>query len=385
MKQNITNCIIFAVALLTLFCFSDFDAKAEDNFSQDEYNIILSEYDLSFFDELDDDSKSILESFGLLDFDYERIINFSAKDMFNEFIIIVSQSAKTPLKSAAIIFIIISISSFFRSIKEAAEESELSSSFSSISALIIALLLLSDIKSTIAVSAVAISVCADFIYAFVPAFCVIVAASGSTVTALSTNAVLLSLGQALNYISKNVFLPLSNCFLALGICSGIRSELNLESLISTFKKYITGAISICATAFISVLSIRTAVASKADAIGLRSVRFAINSVVPVIGGAISEGLLSIQAYSSLIKSSVGIVGIISVAVLFLPSIVSVSLWRFFLSLCSVVSDVFSDNSVSCVLKAFANALLIINVILILSMVTTIISIGILVAARGSGA
>ena len=112
-------------------------------------------------------------------------------------------------------------------------------------------------------------------------------------------------------------------------------------------------------------------------------RFAINSVVPVIGGAISEGLLSIQAYSSLIKSSVGIVGIIAVLTVFVPPVLNVSFWRLFLSLCRTVSDIFNDRSVSSVLKAFEDSLLIMNVILILSMVTTIISIGILIAARGS--
>jgi len=157
----------------------------------------------------------------------------------------------------------------------------------------------------------------------------------------------------------------------------------LGAFINNCKKYLITAVSVCATAFVSILSLKTAVASKADVIGLRSVRFAINSVVPVIGGAISEGLLSIQAYSSLIKSSVGVVGIVAVALVFLPSILEVTFWRLFLSLCSTVSQMFSDSSVSSVLKAFTDALLIMNVILILSMVTTIISIGILIAAKGS--
>lgn len=71
--------------------------------------------------------------------------------------------------------------------------------------------------------------------------------------------------------------------------------------------------------FVSFLSFKTAVASRADAIGLRSVRFIINSVVPVIGSSISEGLLSIQSYSSLIKTSVGAVGIAAIASIFLPA------------------------------------------------------------------
>jgi stage III sporulation protein AE len=147
------------------------------------------------------------------------------------------------------------------------------------------------------------------------------------------------------------------------------------------RKIITSAISFSSATFVSILSIKTAVASKADALGLRSVRFAINSVVPVIGSAISEGLLSIQSYSSLIKSSVGVVGIIAVALVFLPSIIQVILWRFMLSICSVVSDVFGDNSVSLTLKAFKDSMLLVNVVLILSMMTTIVSIGILIAAR----
>ena len=125
----------------------------------------------------------------------------------------------------------------------------------------------------------------------------------------------------------------------------------------------------------SYLSLKTAVASRADALGLRSVRFAINSVVPIIGSSISEGLLSIQSYSSLIKTSVGIVGIIAISAIFLPAIINITLWRLSISAANICSKVFFDS------EAFSSVLLIINVLLILSMVTTIISLGILVASK----
>ncbi|MGN1123257.1 MAG: hypothetical protein ACI4RR_02860 [Eubacterium sp.] len=198
---------------------------------------------------------------------------------------------------------------------------------------------------------------------------------------MSVNTTLLILAQSLNFISSCVFVPVTNSFMALGICSSVRKELNLGGIISAAKNLITTAISTLSAAFVSVLSIKTAVASRADAIGLRSVRFAINSVVPVIGSSISEGLLSIQSYSSLIKTSVGIVGIIAVCSIFLPSIIEVSIWRFSLSLSGMFAQVFSDEGAYGCIKVFKDVLLIINVILILSMVTTIISIGILVAAK----
>lgn len=371
--------VIFLIALILIpVC-----ALAQEEYNEEEYNQTLEQFDLSFLEELDEDTYKVLDELGLTDFDYNKIIDFSFSDIADYLKEMIADGVKKPLYSCGIILLIIILSSFFQGFRESVNDSEMISLLSTVSALVIAVLLVSQLKYSISSACAAISVCADFIFAFVPAFCIIVATSGNTVTAFSTNTLLLSLAQALNFISENIFLPLSNCFLAVGICSGIRSELNLQQLIFNLKKYLTTAISVCATAFVSILSIKTAVSARVDAIGLRSMRFAINSVVPVIGGAISEGLLSIQAYSSLIKSSVGIVGIIAVLTVFVPPVLNVSFWRLFLSLCRTVSDIFNDRSVSSVLKAFEDSLLIMNVILILSMVTTIISIGILIAARGS--
>lgn len=366
--------IILAIPLIS-FC--------EEEFDKEKYNEIINEFDLSCFEELDNDTYNMLDSLGLTDFDYNNILEFSVMDFISSLKNIVKSSAETPIKSSLMIFIFIVFSSLFQSLKSTLNNDDISALYSTVSALIIAIVLIVKMKNTISLACTTMSVCADFIYAFVPVFCAIVATSGNTIAAFSTNTLLMTLAQALNYISSNIFVPLTNCFLAVGVCSGIRSELNLHSLIAVMKKYITAGISICAAAFVSVLSIKTAVAARADMLGLRSMRFAINTVVPVIGSAISEGLLSIQTYSSLIRSSVGVVGIIAVAFVFLPPIIEAALWRLFLSLISIVSDVFGDSSVSFVLKIFCDAMLIMNVILILSMVTTIISIGILIAAKGS--
>lgn len=384
MKRNFKKYfLIFIATLFILLAAFPVYAFGQDELNQEEYSKVLEQYDLSAFDELDDTSRELLDELGLTDFDYNTIVDFSVTDFLNTVKDTLLGSAKTPLEATALILVVIMLSSLFQSFKETVSDSGMASALSTVSAVIVALVLISKIKLTLSSACAAISVSADFVYAFIPVFCIIVAASGNTVAAFSTNTLLLSLAQILNFISKNIFIPLSNCFLALGICSGIRNELNLGAFISNCKKYLITAISVCSTAFVSILSLKTAVAARADAIGLRSVRFAINSVVPVIGGAISEGLLSIQAYSSLIRSSVGVVGIIAVALVFLPSILEVAFWRLFLNLCSTVSRMFSDSSVSSVLKAFTDALLIMNVILILSMVTTIISIGILIAAKGS--
>lgn len=370
----------FLIVLLVSLSFCT-TAFAQDSVNTDTYNEYLKNYDFSFFkDTLGDDAYSILRELGVDKFDLENITSVSMNDVANVLKELVAGSVKSPLEGALTILIFIVLSSFFQSMK-VSDGSSLDGVYSTSTALIIAVVLMIKMSTAVAMSASAIKIASDFIYAFVPVFCAIVAVSGGITTAFSTNTTVLLLSQGLSFLSSNLFVPLINCFMAIGICSSLNTKLNLFKLVSSLKRMITSAVSFCAAAFVSVLSIKTAVSARADILGIRSLRFVINNIVPVIGGTISEGLLSIQSYSSLIKSSVGVVGIIGVALVFLPSIVQIVVWRLVLSLCAVISDIFEDRAVSGVLQAFRESMLLMNVVLILSMVTTIISIGILIAAR----
>ncbi len=373
---------IFLCALL-LFLLIPISSYSMD-YSEEEYNETLSSYDLSSFEkELDADTYKMLDELGVLDFSYESITGLSFNDIVGLLKSLFQKKAELPIKSSVTVLIFILLSAFLQSLKAESDDS-VNMIYSTATALLVATVVLVKLTSTVSLASMAISVASNFVYAFIPVFCSIVVASGGITTGFSTNTTLLILAQGLSFISSNVFMPIVNCYLALGVTSSLRYELNLDKLLSSVKKIITTCISFVSGVFVSVLSVKTAVAGRADMLGLRSIRFAINSVVPVIGSSISEGLLSIQAYSSLIKSSVGIVGVIAVVLVFLPSIIEVVLWRISLTLCVIVSDIFGDKSVSAVLNAFLNTLLLINVILILSMVTTVISFGILIAAGGVG-
>lgn len=373
---------IFLCALL-LFLFIPVSSYSMD-YSEEEYNKTLSSYDLSSFEkELDADTYKMLDELGVLDFSYESITGLSFNDIVGLLKSLFQKKAELPIKSSVTVLIFILLSAFLQSLKAESDDS-VNMIYSTATALLVATVVLVKLTSTVSLASMAISVASNFVYAFIPVFCSIVVASGGITTGFSTNTTLLILAQGLSFISSNVFMPIVNCYLALGVTSSLRYELNLDKLLSSLKRIITTCISFVSGVFVSVLSVKTAVAGRADMLGLRSIRFAINSVVPVIGSSISEGLLSIQAYSSLIKSSVGIVGVMAVVLVFLPSIIEVVLWRISLTLCVIVSDIFGDKSVSAVLNAFLNTLLLINVILILSMVTTVISFGILIAAGGVG-
>lgn len=366
----------FLITLIIILLIP-FTALAQDS----EYEGYLESFDLSAFESLDDETREFLDDLGITDFDYEKISQISVSDIFKYIFEVLTNKTQGPIKAGLTVICFVIVSAFFRSFGNEITKSDMSSFFSTVTALVISVFLAVKLADCVNLCCSTIRLCSNFAFAFFPTFCLIVATSGGSVTSLSVNTMLLSLAQGLNFISETVFVPLTNCFLALGICSGLRQELNIGGFIQFFKKLITMSISTLSAVFVSILSVKTAVASKTDALGLRSIRFAINSVVPVIGSSISEGLLSIQSYSGLIKTSVGIVGIIAVVCIFLPSVIEIALWRGMLFVAKMCASVFDDTALSKTVESFGDALLIINVILILCMVTTVISIGILIAAK----
>lgn len=349
---------------------------------QDTYSKYLDQYDVdSIYDSVPQDALDLLDELGMQDFDFENILDLTPQKLWHVLQSVAEGRFAGPLTACAGMILLILFSAFLQSLKTTVKSDMLSNVFSVACSVIIAVILSVEISDAISLASSTIKMCADFIYGFVPVFGILVAVSGGITASFSTNALLLGLAQFLNFLSGNLFVPVISCYLALGLSNGIRPELHLTAITSAVKKYISAAVSLAATGFVSILSIKTAVASRADALGLRSARFAINSVVPVIGSAISEGLLSIQSYSSLIKSTVGIVGIVVIVLIFLPALLEILIWKFFLSVSSIASEMFEDRSVLAVLQAFQGALLLMLIVLILSLVTTVISFGILIAVK----
>lgn len=369
----------FVLTFLLLLALPGVCFAAQSALSGDGYRQALSGYDLSAFEKLGDDANSVLEQLGLDDFDFETVTALDAKSCVQVLGRLARQNIQTPLRALLSVLSFTLLSAFLTGFSGSGLLGQNSSVYSTASALVIAALIAAQCADTVSLCCATIGICADFVFAFFPAFLVILTVSGSSLTGVSTNTLLLGL----NILSAKLFVPLINCFLALSLCSGMRSSLNIDGALRVVRKGLISLISFCAGAFVTVLSVKTAVASRADALGLRSLRFAINSVVPVIGSAISEGLLSIQSYAGLVKSTVGVVGIIGVIALFLPALINVIGWRVSIAVSVAVSEIFDDRTVCKMLRAFGDAFLLMNVVLILSMVTTVISIGILIAAKGA--
>ncbi len=217
-------------------------------------------------------------------------------------------------------------------------------------------IIVTDIWQSISAAINAVKACSTFMIGFIPVFASIVALSGKTVTAPAMSALLLFAAETVSYLSSFAVLPLMSGYLALSISSGVSPLLNASGLAESIKKLSVWILSFLGAVFIGILSIQTAVNSAADSVALRTAKFILGTSVPVAGSVLSEAVSTISASMGLLKSSIGVYGVVALILLLLPIVAELILWRCMLMIDISIAQLFSLPKLTGVLRAVDSTL-----------------------------
>lgn len=195
----------FVLTFLLLLALPGVCFAAQSALSGDGYRQALSGYDLSAFEKLGDDANSVLEQLGLDNFDFETVTALDAKSCVQVLGRLARQNIQTPLRALLSVLSFTLLSAFLTGFSGSGLLGQNSSVYSTASALVIAALIAAQCADTVSLCCATIGICADFVFAFFPAFLVILTVSGSSLTGVSTNTLLLGLAQGLNILSAKLF------------------------------------------------------------------------------------------------------------------------------------------------------------------------------------
>lgn len=317
----------FMISLLTLFfCFS-FEANAQDVW----YGEI--------FDALSDDTVKLLEEFGISEKLSEDFTEISPERALKTVLSMFIQGMSLPMKSVGIcislLFILSVITSFLPDLP----------SFQMMGK---SIALMCMMFSVISVSGKVFSECAssllatkDFMLVLIPVFAGIVSFSGNPSLALSFNTVAFSFGELVAVLFGNTVPLLSGVMISVSAAGAISPVMRLNGIGKVVSRVLNLFMAFIAGIFVAVMSVRGVIAGAADTVAIRGVRFLIGNTVPVVGSAIGEALNSIVASFSLIKHTAGMLGIMAVIVINLPSLINLLLWKlslYFIAFCAEITD-----------------------------------------------
>ena len=160
-----------------------------------------------------------------------------------------------------------------------------------------------------------------------PVMCSMYAMGGNVSSALVQNYGLIVFLSILENICIVALEAILGVCLGLVLASSFIGESNLLPLSNAIKKAFTFFIGMIMLVFTTVISGQTLLSSKADTLSAKTAKMLASQMIPVVGGSIGETLRTAGASIEYLRSNVGVVLIVILVLMVLPTFISVALYR----------------------------------------------------------
>lgn len=230
------------------------------------------------------------------------------------------------LKSLLTTFSLVIISSVLAMLKKAVKNDGAASVFEFASSLCIMLTLYRGAVTTVEAVKIYIGQLSSLVSAMVPVT-VAIGTAGGNISASAVSAGGMMIGLAfVEVLSASGLMPVLRLCFGLSIASGI-GGINLGGISKLVRGIFTWVLALTSAVISAVMTFQTSIAASADSLSMRAVKFAASSTVPVVGGMAGDAVRAVAGSLSLVKSTVGWVGVILIAMITLPITVRVLFTR----------------------------------------------------------
>lgn len=366
--------------LIPMFCLLFiFSAHAAETSSQSDSltDYYKEQMELSgantLSDELPNETRTMLEKMGIAEPDWQTLSSLTPNVIFSQIWSTAQEQSKNPLKAMMQVMAVMLLCALIEGMKLSFGEKPLAGVLGVISTLCICAIIVTPVVSCISTAAAVIKGAAGFMMAYIPVMTGIMIAGGQSLSAAAYHILMVGAGEAMTQVASRLLVPLLNIFLALSVTASVSPRLNLTGICDMFSKVIKWILGFIMSVFVGLLAIQSIIGTAADTAGTKAVKFVISSFVPIVGGALSDALNTVQSCVKLLKSGVGAFGIIAAGCVFIPILIQCLLWLAALQVCAAVGDVFELKQTTSLLRASGKVISTIISILLCCMTVLIVS------------
>lgn len=151
---------------------------------------------------------------------------------------------------------------------------------------------------------------------------------GGNVTRATVGNGMLSVGLSVcRSVCAGIAPPLFGACMAMTLPAVMESGVDLSRLSAFLKKSYTSVLGVLTLVLTLSLSAQNLIASRADSLAMRSGRYAIGQMIPVVGGALSGSLDTLAAGLGLLRGLAGTCGVILLLLCCLPMLLRMLILR----------------------------------------------------------
>lgn len=180
----------------------------------------------------------------------------------------------------------------------------------------------------------------------IPVMTALYLSGGNTAGAAVASSSLLIQINLIELCATAVALPAVCACMALTLADTLRTgEGSLSGIVGSIKHTLAFIFGLCSTLLMASLSAQNILAAAGDNAGARAVKFVAGNMIPVVGSTVGESLRTLATSVKLLRSTVGVAGIVTVALLLLPFIIGLFLTRFALNSAAAVGEIIGCKSI----------------------------------------
>lgn len=257
------------------------------------------------------------------------------------------EASRVSLGVVAAVMMVSLLQSFSGSVKTAAE-------FAGTTAIAAGLLL--SANSLIRLAAETITEISEYGKLLLPVMTAAMAAQGgvSSSAALYTGTALFD--AVLSSLISRLLVPMVYLFLALAVANSAMGEDLLKRMRDVAKGLISWCLKILLTVFTTYIAITGVVSGTTDAAALKATKVTISSVVPVVGGILSDASEAVLVSAGLMKNAAGIYGILAVLAVFLSPFLKIGVQYLILKLTAALCALFGAKRLTELIFDFSTAM-----------------------------
>ena len=198
--------------------------------------------------------------------------------------------------------------------------------------------------------------------------------SGNAASAATNSAGLYAVLNVVEAVGSGVILPVLQICFALSLARQLTASLdtiNLSGVSSYIRSVLNWIFIFVMTVLTAVLLFQNILASSADTVAARTVKFTVTSFIPVVGGMIGDVSRTIIGSIQAVKSITGIFGVLVILITLLPPLITVILNKFMLKISGAFALILGQEKQAEFMKEM-NSLLDITVAIMISVAVVFI-------------
>ena len=160
----------------------------------------------------------------------------------------------------------------------------------------------------------------------------------------------------LSILVSQWLIPLVYIFLLFSMAGSAIGEGFFRNLADGVKHLLTWLLKTLLIVFTTYMSVTGVVSGTTDAAALKTAKVTLSSVVPVVGGILSDASESVLVSMGILKNAAGIYGILAVLALFMGPFVKVGVQYLLLKGSAALCSLFGDKRISSLVGDFSTAM-----------------------------